>query len=195
METDAGTPQVGESVGLAMAVVTAQERFTVPVKPFEGVTVMVAVLPLVAPGLTVMEPPWLNAKLALTVVPPVTVTLTTVVAVIFPVLRSVPVTVTAYVPAVALDAVSTARETETGKAPVMFAVDGMLHVGRTLDPDGDAVTAQERSTTPRNPFEGVAVMDEVFPEVAPAAMVIAPLFLSAKLTSVTEMVVELLDPV
>jgi len=49
MATDAGTLQVGGSVGLVIAVVTAQERFTVPVKPFEGATVMVAELPLVAP--------------------------------------------------------------------------------------------------------------------------------------------------
>jgi hypothetical protein len=37
-------------------VVNAQLRFTVPVKPLFGVTVIVEVLPVVAPGATVMAP-------------------------------------------------------------------------------------------------------------------------------------------
>jgi hypothetical protein len=95
MVTEAGMLQVGISVGFAMLVVTAQERSTAPVKPFDGVTVIFAVLPLVAPGLSVIEPLLLNVKLPATVVPLVTVTFTTVVSVIFPVVASVPVTVTA----------------------------------------------------------------------------------------------------
>ena len=93
MFTDAGRPQVGTLTGLEMLVVTAQERFTVPVKPLAGVKVIVAVLPVVAPGATVMEPLLLRLKLAGVDVP-VTVALMFVAAVIFPVVASVPVTVT-----------------------------------------------------------------------------------------------------
>jgi hypothetical protein len=46
-------------------VVTAQESVTVPVNEFDGVTEMVAVLPVVAPGLTVMVPLLVRVKLVL----------------------------------------------------------------------------------------------------------------------------------
>jgi hypothetical protein len=54
--------QVTASVGLVRAVVTAQERFTVPVNPSEGVTVMVEVFALVAPGLIVIFPLFVSTK-------------------------------------------------------------------------------------------------------------------------------------
>jgi hypothetical protein len=50
MVTDAGTLHVAGS--LAAVGVMAQLRVTVPVKPFAGVTVIVEVLPVVAPGAT-----------------------------------------------------------------------------------------------------------------------------------------------
>lgn len=48
--------QPGASLTLVMAVVTAQVRFTVPVKPFAGVRLIVAVSPLVAPRVNWMLP-------------------------------------------------------------------------------------------------------------------------------------------
>jgi hypothetical protein len=95
---------------------------------------------------------------------------------------------------VVLEVVSTSRVPDTDEVPVIFTVDGMLHVGRSLAPPGDVVTAQERSTTPTNPFEGVTVTIEVLPDVAPAATEMDPLFLRAKPDSETVMVAELLDP-
>ena len=57
--------------------VTAHERLTAPVRPFEGVTVMVAVLPVVAPAMKLMLPLLESAKLgtgaAVTVTEPVPV--------------------------------------------------------------------------------------------------------------------------
>jgi hypothetical protein len=49
--------------------VTAQVSVTVPVNELPGVTVMVAVLPLVEPGLTVMLPLLASEKLVLLLVP------------------------------------------------------------------------------------------------------------------------------
>jgi phage tail protein X len=72
-----------------MGPLTAQLRFTVPVNPFDGVTVIVDVLPVVAPGVTVTLPLLLSANEGVAAV--VTVTLTGVVAVMLP---DVPVTVT-----------------------------------------------------------------------------------------------------
>jgi hypothetical protein len=48
MVTEAGTLHVGRS--LAVAGEMAQLRLTVPVKPYHGVTEIVAVFPVVAPG-------------------------------------------------------------------------------------------------------------------------------------------------
>src|SRR5580700_9162679 len=92
--TFAGTPQVGGSVGFASAVVTAQERFTCPVNPPDGVTVRLAVFPVDAPGVTVIAPLLLRLNPA-DATTPVTVTFTMVVAVILPVVASTPVTVAA----------------------------------------------------------------------------------------------------
>jgi hypothetical protein len=46
----AGAEQVGGSIALAGALVTAHEKVTEPVKPPEGATVRVVVFPVVAPG-------------------------------------------------------------------------------------------------------------------------------------------------
>ena len=64
----------------------AQLRLTVPVNAYDGVMVIVEVLPVIAPGLTVMLPPLVSAKLG---VP--TLTVKAVVCVMTP---EVPVTVT-----------------------------------------------------------------------------------------------------
>jgi len=61
-------------------VVNAQDSATVPVNPPEGVTVIVEVLPLVAPGATVIWPPLVRANVPAGAA--VTVTLTSEVTVI-----------------------------------------------------------------------------------------------------------------
>lgn len=64
--TDVGERlHVAGLVALEGVVVTAQARLTVPVNEFVGVTVMVAVLPLVAPGTKLMLPLLLSEKLVL----------------------------------------------------------------------------------------------------------------------------------
>jgi acyl dehydratase len=64
--TEAGTLQVigmtGPPNGLVGVVVIVQVRFTRPVKPPEGVTVIVDVLAEAAPGFTVMFPLLLRVK-------------------------------------------------------------------------------------------------------------------------------------
>lgn len=56
------TPQVTGLVAPAGAVVTAQLKFTAPVNPLEGVTVMLAVFPVVAPASKLMPPPFDRAN-------------------------------------------------------------------------------------------------------------------------------------
>lgn len=85
-----GMLQVGGSLGLAMLVVTAHVKATAAANPPEGVTVMVAVFPDTTPGAMVRLPLFVSAKLGLAGA--VTVTLTLVLAIIFPVAASVPVT-------------------------------------------------------------------------------------------------------
>jgi len=89
--TDVPTAHVAGLVGLAGVVVTAQLKSTTPVKLFEGVTVIVAVSPVVAPATK------LSAPLLLSVMPgvpaAVTVTFTGVDPVTLPVAASLPFTV------------------------------------------------------------------------------------------------------
>lgn len=76
--TEDVTLQVAGLVAPVGAVVTAQERFTVPVKPLAGATVTVDVLPVVAPAATVRFPPFERANpgaAAATVIEPVPVAL------------------------------------------------------------------------------------------------------------------------
>ena len=87
IDTEAGTLHVAGSLA-AVGVIT-QLRLTVPVNPPDGVTIIVDVLPVVAPGLTLMLPLLLRANVGGTAA--VTVTFTVVVRVILP---EVPVTVT-----------------------------------------------------------------------------------------------------
>lgn len=63
MVTEGVTTQVAGLVAFAGVMMTAQVRLTAPVKPFAGSTVIVAVLPAVAPAATVMLPLLVRAKL------------------------------------------------------------------------------------------------------------------------------------
>jgi hypothetical protein len=91
MSTVGVTEQVAGLVGLAGAVVTEQVRFTTPVNAFDGVTVIVAVSPEVAPATKLSEPLLLSVIAG--VGGAVTVTPTPVLDVILPVATSAPVTV------------------------------------------------------------------------------------------------------
>jgi crotonobetainyl-CoA:carnitine CoA-transferase CaiB-like acyl-CoA transferase len=62
MATEGVTPHVAGLVAFAGVMVTAQVRFTVPVKPFAGVTVIADVFPVVALASTVMLPLFERAK-------------------------------------------------------------------------------------------------------------------------------------
>ena len=88
---DDGMLQVTGLVGLGGVVVTEQLRFTVPVSPPEGVTVIVDVFPVVAPAFTVMAPLLVIAKSCGRLI----VTPTTVVDVMLLLELSFPVTVMA----------------------------------------------------------------------------------------------------
>src|ERR1039458_8417159 len=61
MVTEAGE-RLHVAGSLAATGLTAQVRATAPVSPFEGVTVIVELLPVVAPGTTVMLPLLVKAK-------------------------------------------------------------------------------------------------------------------------------------
>lgn len=61
--TEGATPQVAGLVAFAGDTFTAQLRFTVPVKPFWGVTAIVDVLPVLAPASKVTLPLLERAKL------------------------------------------------------------------------------------------------------------------------------------
>ena len=68
----------------------------------------------------------------------------------------------------------------TAVVPVTVSEAGTVQVTGLTALAGDVVTAQLRATVPVNPFEGVMLTVDVLPVVAPAATVIAPLFVSAK---------------
>ena len=73
-----------------------------------------------------------------------------------------PVDVVAVEPTVSVD--------DTAAVPVILTGVGMLQVMGLTAPDGAAVTAQLTATLPVNPLVGVTEMVEVFPLVAPGAM-------------------------
>lgn len=77
--------EVGATVQVDEGAVTAQLNATEPVKPPIGVTVMVEVLPVVAPAFTVMLPLLLRAKLVDPALDPVTTACTPAVWTILPV--------------------------------------------------------------------------------------------------------------
>jgi hypothetical protein len=148
-------------------------RVTVPVKPFIGVTVIVVVFPEVAPGLTEMLPLFASVNVGSAV----TVAVTTVVSVSEP---AVPVTVMVYVPAVVLEVVVIVSTSVP--VPPATVADARAQVAGLVAPAG-LDTAQVRATADAKPFAGVTVIVEVLPVVAPAAMVILPLFVKANVGS------------
>jgi hypothetical protein len=82
---------------------------------------------------------------------------------------------------VVVDVVATVRVSVNAALPVMVTeFDVKLHVAGLVAPVGPA-TAQVRFTAPVNPFDGVAVMVDVLPEVAPAVTLMLPLLVRAKL--------------
>jgi hypothetical protein len=182
--------QVIGSVALAGAVVTAQAKRTAPVNPLAGVVVRVALLPVVAPALTVIPPLLLSAIAGVAV----TVTALVVEAVIFPVAASAPVTVTTYVPAVVLVVEFTVSVAVAGAVPVMSIDAGMLHVIGLVALVGEEVTTQLRFTTPAKLPVEEAVTVAVLPVVLPGLMSTAPA-LSEKLDCESVTVVVLVEPV
>jgi hypothetical protein len=154
---DAASEHVAGLVGLEGVVVTAQVSPTVDVNAFTGATVIVAVLPEVAPTPKVIGPLLLSVKLGT----PSTVTPTAVLPVTLPVAASLPVTVALYDPGV-VDAVV---------VTITVQVAGLLAA--------TGVTAQVRSTTPVNPYDGVTVTVPESPVAAPATKLSAPLLVSA----------------
>jgi hypothetical protein len=164
--------------------VKLQARSTTPVKPFDGVMVIVEVLPEVAPATTLMLPLFESAKVGTDEA--LTVKFTWVVAVMLLLEESVPFTVITYAPAVVAEVVSAVRTAVAAAVPVMSTEETMLQVAGELAPDGLDVTAQERFTGPVNAPEGVTVMVDVLPVVAPAVTVIMPLFERAKPCEVLE---------
>jgi hypothetical protein len=60
--SEVGTEQVGKLAGLAIVVLTAQERFTWPVRPSNGMTETYVVLPVELPGATFNDPSFMTAR-------------------------------------------------------------------------------------------------------------------------------------
>jgi hypothetical protein len=170
--------EVGETAQVAGSVPAfvenAQVRLTVPVNPPDGVTLTVEVLPVVAPGATLIAPLLLSAYVP-TVAGAVTVTPTAGVSVVDP---DVPVTVTEYAPGVVVAVVVMVSVAVCAVVPLI-----VTEVGATAQVAGLAaafdVNAQLKLTGPINPPAGVTVMLEVLPVATPATTLIAPLLLSA----------------
>jgi hypothetical protein len=68
-----------------------------------------------------------------------------------------------------------------------------LHVGRSLAPDGELVMAQVIATAPVNPPDGVTVMVEVLPVVAPGLTVMLLPLVRAKLGGAATLTVTVVD--
>jgi hypothetical protein len=152
-------------------VVSAQVRFTVPVKPVVGVTVTVAV-PF-DPCVIEIGP----LLLMLNVGAALMVTLTAVLCVMLP---DAPVTVNVYAPGVVLVVESIVSAAVNAAVPVMLTEVGIEQVGAVIPPGG-FVMVQLRVTAPVNPLEGVTLIVDVLPVVAPGLTAMLPLLLSAKL--------------
>jgi len=155
--------QVGLSFTPLGAVVIAHFRFTWPVKPPAGVTVMVE-LPFV-PRLAIETCVPERAKPA-GVVEAFTVRATFVVATVEP---SVAVTAIVYAPGVVVTVVCRLKVAVTAVLPAMVAVvDGQA--GAETAPSGLAVTVHVRVTVPLSPPAGVSVIVDV--PVAPGLVIV-----------------------
>jgi hypothetical protein len=172
---DEASEQIGETDSFVAVFATAQLSPTVDVNEFTGVTVIVAVLPELAPASKLIGPLLLSVKLGTAS----TVTFTVVDPVTLPVNASLPVTVTTYDPGVVLPVVETVSIPVSAPVPVISTDVVTPHVAGLVGLDGVVVTAQVKFTLPVNPFDGVTVMVAVSPVVAPAIKLSAPLFVSA----------------
>ncbi len=92
----------------------------------------------------------------------------------------VPVTVTAYAPAVVVVVVDTVSVEFCAVAPVMVTEGVTLQVAGLVGFVSVVVTAQVRLTAPVKPFDGVTETMAVFPVAALASNVMGPLFVSEK---------------
>jgi hypothetical protein len=77
-----------------------------------------------------------------------------------------------------LDVVTIVSVPVAAVVPEMVTEDVTVQLGAVIPPGGFAST-QVRFTAPVNPFDGVAVIVDVLPVVAPGNTVTLPLFVSA----------------
>jgi hypothetical protein len=175
--------EVGENLQLIGVVapeggVTLHCKVTGPVNPLDGVTLIVVVSPVVAPPFRLNDEGLLLKAKPPVVEVPVTVTSTVVVCVMDP---DLPVTFTTYAPAVVEVVVPMDNVEVTPAVPVIFTEVGeMLQLIGVVAPVGTVVTLHCSVTVPVNPFEGVAVIVDVSPVVAPPCIETLPLLLNAK---------------
>lgn len=183
--------KVGGSVAPVGLDVRAAVSVTLPVNPPLGITVMVVVFPVVAPGeLMVITPPLLSVKLGAMYA--LTLAVTVVGMVIAP---EVPVTVTAYAPAVVVVVVITVSVAFCAETPVMVTEGVTLQVAGLVGFVSVVVTAQVRLTAPVKPFDGVTVIVAVLPVAALASKVMGPLFESERLGDGAAVTVTVFIPV
>ncbi len=156
------TGLVIEHVGASETLeLTAHVNDTAPLNPPPGVTVMVEVLPVVAPAATVIPPLSLSTTVGFG---ELTVTGTAVVAFAMPV--PVLVTVTVYAPEVVAEVDVTVSVAVPAVAAVRVTGEVTEQVGPPL-----GATVQVNATGPLNPPEGDNVMVEVpLPPVAGSVM-------------------------
>lgn len=180
--TDDGTLQVGRSIAPAGLDVRLHFRFTAPRKPPAGVTVMVDVLPVVAPALSVTAAPS-RLKLPAGLLE-LTVRLIGPLSVVEPL---VPVTVTMYAPAVVVAVVLTVRVEVLKSRPSSATDVGLrLQVGLLVAPDGLDVMAHVKATVAVNPPVGKIAAVVVFPVATPATTLsAAPVMLKEGISTLT----------
>jgi hypothetical protein len=89
-------------------------------------------------------------------------------------------TATAYAPGVVWVVVFTWTWAVTGAVPFNVTDGGTEHVGRLCGLEIDVLTEQERFTSPASPPDGITVMIDVSPAVAPADTLSGPLFITAR---------------
>lgn len=153
---------------------------------------IVDVLPVVAPPVTAIGP--LFERTIEGTAAPVTVTALVVDAVTELAELSVPLIVTTYVPGVVVDVEPIVNTACNAVVPVMLSDFGLsVQVIGLVEFDGAVVTVQARPTVPEYPPDGVTLIVEELPVVAPAASVMGALFDKVKLgvpITVTVLVVD-----
>jgi hypothetical protein len=137
---------VGRSVAPDGELEIAQLIFTAPVNPPAGVTVIVDVFPVVAPGFTVMLP--LSVSEIDGSAGALTVNAIGVLPVIVAFVESVPVTVTMYAPVVVVVVVLMLTVLVAAAVEVMLTAAPGVQVGELVGLARLVVTAQLRLTVP-----------------------------------------------